>query len=85
MIPCIEDKCITWPICRNKETITCPILNKYCCYLDKNARYSGYIFKELNNHFPNLHSVFGDSVEIAHIDGANALRSALSRRRPIKI
>jgi len=81
MIPCIQNKCITWPICRNNETINCPILNKYCCYIDQHSSHSGRVFEELNKNFPNLHSVFGDDRQIAHIDVANALRSALSRRR----
>jgi len=29
IIPCIKDKCITYPACRNKDHIQCPELRKY--------------------------------------------------------
>jgi hypothetical protein len=83
-IPCIEEKCITWPLCRNSEVITCPKLNKFCCYLDENATSSEYMFKELNKFFPNLHSVFGDREKgsIAHVDKERLIRSVMSRYKP---
>ena len=84
MIPCIEDKCITWPICRNSEVITCPILNKYCYSIDKYSTGSGHIFLILHEYFPRLHTIFGDEKKIAHVDGLKALKSALSRVRKLK-
>jgi hypothetical protein len=79
MIPCIENKCITWPICRNNEIISCQILNKYC--IDEHSSDPGCVFEELNKNFPNLYSVFGDDKQIPHIDLVKMMACALSRRR----
>ena len=29
MIPCIEKKCIAYPVCQNKRNIKCPDINHY--------------------------------------------------------
>lgn len=77
-IPCIEEKCITWPMCRNSEVITCPTLNKLCCHIDEQAESSEHLFRVLNIHFPNLHTVLGAAQKPAHIDMERALRSTLT-------
>jgi len=79
-IPCIEEKCITWPICRNSKVITCYKLNKLCSYIDESAESSEHMFRILNTHFPNLHTVLGAAQEPAHIDAERALHHALQSR-----
>ena len=29
MIPCIEDKCLKFPVCKHKEEVDCDILHSY--------------------------------------------------------
>lgn len=46
IIPCIKDKCLKYPVCRNKEYIQCPELRTY--YWKMRETHSiGYTWKEL--------------------------------------
>ena len=49
MIPCIKNKCISYPICISKKTITCKEIEEYHKYLKKKYGYGlRECFDEIN-------------------------------------
>ena len=55
-LPCIKDKCLIYPACRNKIFLTCEIILKYYHERDENKihREVGYSPIKLHEIFPNL-------------------------------
>jgi hypothetical protein len=64
IIPCIKDKCILFPVCRNKEYVTCDTLNDYFIVLYKKSNYLN-TWAYINKFLPNLKSiVHSDKLQI---------------------
>lgn len=59
-LPCIVDKCITFPVCRNKEKIICNKMNTYLNLLEENIPRTFQIWNHLRDTFPNLDTVVKD-------------------------
>lgn len=49
MIPCIESKCILFPVCKSKETIDCDDLEDYLTSGTRSAKYNS-----LKEHLPSI-------------------------------
>ncbi len=58
-MPCIIRKCVCYPACRNKEKITCPILNRLFCHMEDSTQ-SHIIWRYMREYFPNLKEVYND-------------------------
>ena len=57
-LPCIKDKCILYPVCKNKKAIICDLLTEYMFKeLNGKEMHSNAIWQYLSNHFPNLMSI----------------------------
>lgn len=55
-IPCIKNKCILFPVCRNKEYVTCDILNDYFIEIYRKSNYLN-TWERINKTLPNLKSI----------------------------
>lgn len=67
MIPCIKNKCLVYPSCRNETAIVCEILYKYCDHIHNQRKLKTYTKPIINNedvvadikkHFPKIIHVF---------------------------
>ena len=62
-IPCVENKCLIFPLCKNKKIIECDKLIKYIYYLliseNINNEFLGYCIIDI---FPNLFSIYSDDI-----------------------
>lgn len=56
-LPCITKKCLKYPVCRNKVTIICDLLNDYCLDLDNEVVSYDLIWEILEKDFPVLITV----------------------------
>ena len=51
MIPCIEDKCLKYPVCKSKTILDCTLILNYYKLL---SPYSFQVWHTLHEHLPNL-------------------------------
>jgi hypothetical protein len=52
--PCIEDKCISFPVCIRKEELSCPILLDYLNELLNQTDDHSAVWDMMSIEFPNL-------------------------------
>jgi len=52
-IPCIKDKCLKYPVCKSKRTISCDKLFKYV-YTIEHDNYISWQKDRLADKFPNV-------------------------------
>ena len=67
-IPCVENKCLIFPVCKNKKIIKCDKLIKYIYYLliseNINNEFLGYCIIYI---FPNLVGIYYNDDNIINI------------------
>ena len=68
-LPCIENKCILYPVCRHKKVIYCTSLHKLVTYINKRAQKPNILYstkpltreqQRFKDIFPNLYRVWMD-------------------------
>ena len=59
-LPCIKNKCITFPVCRNKELIYCSELRYHCFNIVRIREKQNDIWAELHEVFPNISGLMID-------------------------
>ena len=62
-LPCVEEKCLKYPVCKHKKVVMCHSLRNYFVFL-KSYYYSLYLSKgwsialeDLKKDFPNIENV----------------------------
>jgi len=70
-IPCITNKCLKYPACRNKTQIECDDLNRYATYIEEHYHTCHQsnnpkkeMWEHLNTFFPNLELVMHSQCHI---------------------
>ena len=53
MIPCERDKCLKYPACKQKETISCTELVRYINHNNPNLSHHDF-WKLINEYLPNV-------------------------------
>ena len=56
MIPCIEEKCLKFPVCKNKKEVFCRSLYQYCTDLEE-KKCNDIVWNLINMHLPKLNSI----------------------------
>ena len=67
-IPCIEDKCILYPICISKFEIECGLLASYYGHESNGAYTSGHeTWDKIQDGLPNLQEIHGPLINGPHL------------------
>ena len=72
MIPCIEEKCITYPVCKNKVLIECPKLKNLMNYLEENMTIKE-MWSRVHEYFPNVLAIHRDSINKSSADSLGSI------------
>jgi len=76
MIPCIEIKCLKYPVCKQKTLVTCDLLREYCNELTLNKFPNNnpiwMNWKDMGNSFPKLLGVEKENNKWFHVSNTNA-------------
>ena len=62
-LPCITEKCLKYPTCKNKEVVMCNLVRDYCIYLIKDVSSRSLRIKTIEKALPKLNEVQSESKE----------------------
>jgi hypothetical protein len=72
MIPCIEEKCITYPVCQNKIIIECPKLKKLMDHMEDSLP-TKEMWSLIHEYFPDVLAVHDKNINKSSVNDLESI------------